>query len=138
MSYADHDHRGDYADQRHDHDGDYAELHHRHYDAESTVRGLRQDLGGAEERIRELQDDLRDALERIRALEGQTPQARQLQLEADLAAADLAESGYDRHGRDCQCSYCATDEPDPDEPTNRELEPEPPGWYDVPDPEVTG
>jgi hypothetical protein len=22
---------------------------------------------------------------------------------------------------------------DPDEPTNREVEPEPPGWYDVPD-----
>jgi hypothetical protein len=42
---------------------------------------------------------LADALERIRALEADTPQARQLQLEADLAAADLAESGYDRHGR---------------------------------------
>ncbi len=41
MSYADHDHRGDYADQRHDHDGDYAEKHHRHYDDESTARGLR-------------------------------------------------------------------------------------------------
>ena len=39
---------------------------------------------------------MREALERIRTLEGQTPQARQLQLEADLAAADLAESGYDR------------------------------------------
>lgn len=96
MSYAEHDHRGDYADQRHDHDGDYAEKYHRHYDDESTARGLRQDLAAAEERIRELQDDLRDALERIRALEGQTPQARQLQLEADLAAADLAESGHDR------------------------------------------
>jgi hypothetical protein len=24
---------------------------------------------------------------------------------------------------------------DPDEPTTREIEPEPPGWYDVPDPE---
>ena len=46
--------------------------------------------------IRELENDLRDAFERIRALEGQTPQARQLQLEADQAAADLAESGYDR------------------------------------------
>ena len=43
-----------------------------------------------------LRDQLDDALERIRALEGQTPQARQLQLEADQAAADLAESGYDR------------------------------------------
>lgn len=24
---------------------------------------------------------------------------------------------------------------DPDEPTNREIEPDPPGWYDVPDPQ---
>jgi len=52
MSYADHDHRGDYADQRHDHDGDYAEKYHRHYDDESTARGLRQDLAAAEDRIR--------------------------------------------------------------------------------------
>jgi predicted nucleic acid-binding Zn-ribbon protein len=94
VSYADHDHRSDYADQRHDHDGDYAEKHHRHYDDESTVRGLREDVGHAEERIRDLEDDLRDTLKRIRDLEEQTPQARQLQLEADLAAADLAASGY--------------------------------------------
>ena len=59
--YADHDHRGDYADQRHDHDSDYAALHHRHYDDESTVRGLREDLGAADERIRALEDDLRGA-----------------------------------------------------------------------------
>jgi hypothetical protein len=73
VSYADHEHRGDYADQRHDHDGDYAEKHHRHYDDESAVCGPREDLRHAEERIRELQDDLRDALERIRALEDQRP-----------------------------------------------------------------
>ena len=59
MSYADHDHRGDYADQRHDHDGDYAEKHHRHYDDESTARGLRQDLAAAEDRIGELENDIR-------------------------------------------------------------------------------
>jgi hypothetical protein len=36
-----------------------------------------------------------EALEkRVRSLENDTPQARQLQLEADLAAADLAASGY--------------------------------------------
>jgi hypothetical protein len=105
VSYADHDHRGDYADQRHDHDGDYAEKYHRHYDDESTVRGVREDLGHAEERIRELENDLRDALERIRALEDRQP-----------------EYGSTEESRD-----------DPDEPSNRELEPEPPGWYDVPD-----
>jgi hypothetical protein len=44
VSYADHDHRGEYASDNHDHYG-YAEKHHRHYDDESAVRGLRQDLG---------------------------------------------------------------------------------------------
>src|SRR5258708_3188854 len=64
---------------------------------ESLIAGLREALSAAEARIRELEQQ-------------QTPQARQLQLEADFAAADLAaadlalaESGYDRHGRDCQC-----------------------------------
>jgi hypothetical protein len=52
-----HDHA--YAPERHDHDGDYAGKHHRHYDDESTARGLREDLGRAEERIRELEDDVR-------------------------------------------------------------------------------
>ena len=65
MSYADHDHRGEYADQRHDHDGDYAEKYHRHYDDESTVRGLREDLGRAEERIRELEERLDSDLQRL-------------------------------------------------------------------------
>lgn len=92
MTWSDHTHQ------------DYAERHHRHYDDESTVRGLREDLGHAEERIRELADDLRDAFNRIHALEDRQP------------------------------DY-ASDEPDPDEPTNRELEPDPPGWYDVPEPE---
>jgi chromosome segregation ATPase len=95
VSYADHDHRGEYASDNHDH-YDYAEKHHRHYDDESAVRGLREDLAHAEERIRELENDLRGALERIRALEQDAPQARQLQLEADQAAADLAMSGYGR------------------------------------------
>jgi hypothetical protein len=75
---------------------------------ERIARELRQDL-------RELRGALELAEERIRDLEGQTPQARQLQLEADQAAADLAESGYDGHGRDCRCSYCATDEDWPEE-----------------------
>jgi hypothetical protein len=118
-----HSHHGDYADERHDHSLDYAEKYHRHYD-ESTVRGLREDLGHAEERIRELVEDLRDALNRIRALEADTPQARQLQLEADQATADLAESGYDRHVRGCQCGYCWRDEEE-DEPEPEPYDPGP-------------
>jgi hypothetical protein len=93
VSYADHDHRGEYASDNHDH-YDYAERHHRHYDDESTARGLREDLSRAEERIRELEGDIRDAFERIRALEGQTPQALQLQHELDVTLADNAAAGY--------------------------------------------
>jgi len=47
-----------------------------------------------ERETRALRTDLRDALERIRGLENSTPEARQAQYEADLAAADLAASGY--------------------------------------------
>jgi hypothetical protein len=78
-----HDHRGEYADDRHDHDVDYAEKHRRHYDDESTVRGLREDLGRAEERIRELEDVLRDSLERIRALENRQPDYSDPELEPE-------------------------------------------------------
>ena len=106
MSWNDHDHRGEYAEDGHDH-YDYAERHHRHYDDESTVRGLREDLGRAEERIRQLEDDLRDALNRIHVLEDDTPQARQLQYEADVAAADAHE--YETHGHNCDCEFCYYD-----------------------------
>lgn len=73
MMWNDHDHRGQYADDRHDHGNDYAEKYHRHYDDESVARGLREDLGRAEARIHELENDLRDALNRIHALEDRQP-----------------------------------------------------------------
>jgi hypothetical protein len=84
--------------------------------------------------VRELRDQLDDALERIAGLEKQTPQARQLQLEADLATADFAASGYrydeygppagaGRHGRNCQCPYCYV-EPE-EEPPVVEYDPGP-------------
>jgi hypothetical protein len=65
--YADerHDHHGQYAEDRHDHGYDYAEKYHRHYDDESTVRGLREDLGRAEERIRELEERLDGDIRRL-------------------------------------------------------------------------
>jgi len=74
---------------------------------ERVTRELRGD-------VRELRGRLGTAERRIRELEDQTPHARQLQLEADLAAADLAESGCDlwppegadRHGPGCQCPEC--------------------------------
>ena len=56
MNWTDHDHRGDYAYTQHGHGfydlHDVAEEHHRHYDIESEVAGLREDLGRALERIR--------------------------------------------------------------------------------------
>jgi chromosome segregation ATPase len=79
--------------------------HHRHYDTESELRELQSLVAG-------LREDLSRAEDRIRGLESQTPQARQLQLEADRAAADLAESGYDQHGRGCDCPECYDPEAD--------------------------
>jgi hypothetical protein len=116
---------GHYADEIHG----AAEEHHRHYDTESELRELASLVAG-------LREDLSRAEDRIRDLESQTPQARQLQLEADLAAADLAKSGYDgwppdgadRHGPGCECPWCDDPEPDehgpgPDADAGRELEP---------------
>jgi hypothetical protein len=60
MSWAGHDHRGEYADAGHDH-YDYAERHHRHYDHESEIAGLREDLGRAQERIRDPEEEVASA-----------------------------------------------------------------------------
>ena len=94
MSYADHDHRGEYASERHDHDIDYAEKHHRHYDDESTARGLREDLGHAEERIRELENGLREALERVTRLNGGEVD----QLRRDVFFAEVVDDDFDEIG----------------------------------------
>jgi len=91
-----------YAD--HDHDGDYATLHHRHYDDESAVRGLRQDLGAAEERVRALEDDLRSALASIRVLDRLRPTC----VICQEAAADRQTS------RGPACTDCVSDLPDGD------------------------
>jgi hypothetical protein len=68
---------------------------HRHepYDIYGTA-ATRADIERLESIARGLREDLAAAEERIRALERSTPEARQAQYEADLAAADLAESGY--------------------------------------------
>jgi hypothetical protein len=109
MSYADHDHRGEYASDNHDH-YDYAEKYHRHHDEESAVRGLRQDLGAAEERIRALEDNLRGALAFIRVLDCLRPTCVIcLDATADMQTA-----------RGPACTDCVgdppDDAPDPDRP----------------------
>jgi hypothetical protein len=65
------------------------------------IESLSHDLAEARDRIEALE-------KRVKALEGGTPQARQLQYEADIAMADAGY--YDRHGDDCDCPYCGTDE----------------------------
>jgi hypothetical protein len=72
----------------------------------SYINGLREDLGRAEERVRELEDAVAVLKNAVAALKTQTPSAQRLQHEADVAAADLAASGYDRHGTGCGCGYC--------------------------------
>ena len=67
---------------------------HRHYDLEREDERLKALLGRWEAGLRELREDLEEALNRIRQLEQQTPEARQLELEADIAAADAAEHRY--------------------------------------------
>lgn len=94
---SDHHHYGEYAEARHDHDVDYADKHHGHYDLDREDERLKALLELLRHEVRELREDLRSALGRIRLLEQQAPQARQLQYEADQAAADLAESGFDWH-----------------------------------------
>ena len=79
----------------HDHYGEYAEERHRHYDLERDDETAQRDIRRLQEDVRELRSQLDDALGRIRQLEGSTPEARQAQYEADVAAADLAASGYD-------------------------------------------
>jgi DNA polymerase III delta prime subunit len=54
VSWADHDHRGDYADTRHEH-YDYAGLHHRHYDEESAIERLKVTVRDAMDRISDLE-----------------------------------------------------------------------------------
>jgi hypothetical protein len=89
-----HDHRGQYAEDRHDHDADYAPLRHRHHGLEDDDEKAQRRITALQNEVDGLRRQLDDALDRIGDLEKQTPKARQLQLEAHLAAADLAESGY--------------------------------------------
>jgi hypothetical protein len=87
MTWNDHDHRGEYADERHDHGLDYAEKHHRHYDLErqderlrdllreidGQLGQLRREFEGALGRIRQLEDDRAGMLAELRVLDGLRP-----------------------------------------------------------------
>ena len=117
MSWNDHDHRGEYAADGHTHNfwdlNDAAERHHRDYDLEGDDEKAQWRITALQDELDGLRGELAGALERIRALEADTPQARQLRYEADLAGADAHE--FDRHGSGCDCSYCYYD-PEEDAP----------------------
>ena len=106
----------------HDHYGEYAEDRHRHYDLEREDETAQRDIRGLREDVREMRSQLDDALERIRNLERLRPTCTVCH---DATATQQTASGP-------ACADCVGD---PDEPTNREIEPEPDGWYDGPDPE---
>jgi hypothetical protein len=80
-------------------------------------------IQGHSAEIAEFLDKFVKLEERVSRLEKSTPEARQLQYEADVAAADLAASGYDdwppvgadRHGPGCKCPYCPPDDDEPGE-----------------------
>jgi len=69
MSWNDHDHRGEYAEERHDHDLDYAEKHHRHYDLETGDKTAQQAITCLRGEVDGLRSQLGDALGRVAALE---------------------------------------------------------------------
>lgn len=68
MNWNDHNHRGEYADERHDH-YDYAERHHWHYDLENDDEKAQRRITGLQDEVDALRGRLDDALGRIAALE---------------------------------------------------------------------
>lgn len=114
MTWNDHDHRGEYAASSHTHNGyelyDVAGEHHRHYDTESEVRGLREDLGRTLDRVSELEERqsrvlqvVREAARRHEAVRaaGLADQAY-LPVSAELAEV-LAELADAIEGKRCPC-----------------------------------
>ena len=187
----------------HDHYGEYAEERHRHYDLERDDETAQRDIRRLQEDVRELHTLLDDALGRIRELgSADTRLAAALRKaaagheetrrtgladETHLAIAEelagaftvfadcmdepgpgpaamkrfmrehpltpvrepdgepddasCPETSNSRHcghwyegGRCCACGLTGPEPDDPDQPTNRDIEPEPEGWHDDPGP----
>ncbi len=137
-AWNDHDYRGEYAEERHDHDLDYAGKHHRHYDDESTARGLREDLGRAEARISDLEDEAGDLRRQLEAAIAQIRVLDRLRPTCVLCHDATADR---QTVQGPACTNCVGDlptyGPDPDRPETWVFgeAPETTGWHDVPDPE---
>src|SRR5271169_6934011 len=138
MTWNDHNHRGEYADDRHDHDNEYAEKYHRHHDDESTARGLREDLGRAEARIGELEDEAGDLRRQFDAVLAQVRVLDRLRPTCVICRDATADR---QTVRGPACTDCVgdlpADGPDPDRPETWVFgeAPETTSWHDVPDPE---
>jgi hypothetical protein len=68
MTWNDHNHRGEYAEDGHDH-YDYADRHHRHYDLENDDEKAQRRITALQDELDGLRGQLGDALGRISALE---------------------------------------------------------------------
>lgn len=144
MTWNDHDHRGEYAEDRHDHDLDYAEKHHRHHDLETDdktaqqgitclraeVADLRGELDAAYSAVRDLRHQFDGVLAEIRVLDRLRPSC--------VLCRDAAADRQTVRGP--ACTDCVgdlpDDGPDPDRPETWVFgeAPETTGWHDVPDP----
>jgi hypothetical protein len=102
MSWNDHDHRGQYADDRHDHYREYAAYNHGHHDLDSVIAGLREDLRHAGERIRKLEGDRAGVLAQLRVLDRLRPSC--------VICRDAAADRQTIRGP--TCSDCVGDPPD--------------------------
>jgi hypothetical protein len=73
MTWNDHDHRGEYAEDRPDHDGDYSEKHHRHYDLETDDKTAQQAITCLREEVGELHRQFTGAIAQLRVLDRLRP-----------------------------------------------------------------
>jgi hypothetical protein len=102
MTWNDHDHRGQYAEDRHDHDLDYAEKHHRHRDLETDDKTAQQAITCLREEVDELRRQLACVLAQLRVLDRLRPSC----VICHDAAADR------QTVRGPACSDCIGDLPD--------------------------
>ena len=110
MTWNDHDHRGQYADDRHDHDGDYAEKHHRHYDLETDDTTAQQATTCLRVEVDELRRQLAGVIAQLRVLDRLRPSC--------VICCDAAADRQTVRGP--ACTDCVgdlpDDSPDPDRP----------------------
>jgi hypothetical protein len=145
MTWNDHDHRGEYAEDRHDHDLDYAEKHHRHYDLETDDKTAQQGITRLRAEVAELRGELDAAYGAVRDLrhqfDGVLAEIRVLDRLRPSCVLCRDATADRQTVRGPACTDCVGDPPDdgpdPDRPETWVFgeAPETTGWHDMPDPE---